>query len=114
LIRARRVYEPAKKDDGFRILVERLWPRGLTKERVKADLWLKEIAPSDQLRKWFSHDPKKWDDFQRRYASELSTKTGLFSKIRELEREKGRITLLYSSREERCNNAVALLQMLNQ
>lgn len=115
MIQVKRIYdepEAAKRDDGYRILVDRLWPRGLSKERAKVDLWMKEIAPSDQLRRWFSHDPQKWDEFQKRYARELSGKKEALDRIREIEREKGRVTLLFSSKEERHNNAIALRDAL--
>ena len=108
LRKIKRVYNEPEKDDGFRILVDRLWPRGLSKEKAKVDLWMKEVAPSNELRKWFSHDPEKWEDFKKRYEKELKDKENLLSKIRELEREKGIITLLYSAKEENDNNAVAL------
>ena len=108
-IRVKRVYELADaKEDGFRILVDRLWPRGLSKERARVDLWLKEIAPSEQLRKWFSHDPRRWTEFQRRYRKELAGKKELLSRVQQLEREKGTVTLIFSSQEERYNNAIAL------
>jgi len=74
MIGIKRIYDNPEKKDGFRILVDRLWPRGLSKEKAKVDLWLKEIAPSDKLRKWFSHDPKKWDDFKKKYKLELRDK----------------------------------------
>src|SRR5512136_2632824 len=104
----RRIYEESKRDDGYRILVDRLWPRGLSKEKAKVDLWMKEIAPSNELRKWFSHDPGKWDDFKKKYKRELEDKEELLNRIREIEREKGTITLLYSAKEEKYNNGVAL------
>jgi uncharacterized protein YeaO (DUF488 family) len=73
-IRIKRVYDQASEEDGFRILVDRLWPRGMSKDKAKVDLWLKEVAPSDDLRKWFSHDPKKWKEFKKRYENELKGK----------------------------------------
>ena len=108
----RRIYEESKRDDGYRVLVDRLWPRGLSKEKAKVDLWMKEIAPSNELRKWFSHDPGKWDDFKKKYKRELEDKEELLNRIREIEREKGTITLLYSAKEEKYNNAVALDNIL--
>ena len=110
----KRIYKEPEKDDGYRILVDRLWPRGLSKEKAKVDLWMKEIAPSNDLRKWYSHDPEKWEDFKKRYEKELKTKENLLQKIRELEREKGIITLLYSAKEENDNNAVALDSFLRK
>lgn len=94
--------------DGFRVLVDRLWPRGLSKEKAKVDLWLREVAPSDELRKWFAHDPGKWDDFQKKYTEELRMKEELLNKIRQSESGKGTVTLLYSAKDEKHNNAVAL------
>ena len=112
MIKVKRVYDEARIEDGYRILVDRLWPRGLSKVISKIDLWLKEIAPSDELRKWFSHDPGKWEDFQRRYAKELSSKEDLVKRIGDIEREKRTVTILFSAREERYNNAVALRNAL--
>jgi len=85
MIQAKRVYNEPKKTDGFRILVDRLWPRGVSKEDAKVDLWLKEIAPSDNLRKWFSHDPKKWSGFKKNYKGELNTAPESLDKIRQIE-----------------------------
>ena len=112
MIKVKRVYDSPEPSDGFRILVDRLWPRGLSKEQAKVDLWLREVAPSDELRKWFAHDPSKWGDFQKRYTEELKTKGELLHKIWESERGKGTVTLLYSTRDETHNNAVALGNML--
>ncbi len=104
----KRIYEKTEKMDGYRILVDRLWPRGLSKDKAKVDLWLKEIAPSNELRKWFSHDPKKWEEFKKEYEKELKNKENLLNKIKEIEREKGIITLLYSAKDKSHNNAVIL------
>jgi len=104
----KRIYEKPEREDGYRILVDRLWPRGLSKDKAKIDLWIKEIAPSDETRKWFSHDPRKWEEFKKRYKNELKDKKNLLVKIKEIENEKGTITLLYSAKEEKYNNAVAL------
>jgi uncharacterized protein YeaO (DUF488 family) len=112
VIRTKRVYEDYSPDDGFRILVDRLWPRGVSKDEVKIDLWLKEISPSDKLRKWFSHDPKKWKGFISKYKGELKAKKDLLRKIKEIEKEKKTITLLYSSKDEEHNNVVVLNQVL--
>ncbi len=108
------MYETPQGDDGFRILVDRLWPRGLTKNRAKVDLWLKEIAPSDGLRKWFSHDPSRWSRFQEKFNSELKEKEDLVNQIKALEKDKGVVTLLYSAKESRYNNAVALSNFLGR
>jgi uncharacterized protein YeaO (DUF488 family) len=88
MIKTKRIYDQASKEDGYRILVDKLWPRGLSKEAAKVDLWLKEVAPSDELRKWFSHDPKKWKEFKERYEQELKNKVELFHKIKRIEEEK--------------------------
>ncbi len=107
MIRIKRVYETPGKEDGTRILVDRLWPRGLSKEKAKVEFWLREIAPSNELRKWYGHDPAKWQEFKARYAQEMEDKGEL---IREILRnvEKGTVTFLYGSTEQRLNNAVAL------
>jgi uncharacterized protein YeaO (DUF488 family) len=107
MIQIKRVYEVPEKGDGYRVLVDRLWPRGLTKEKAKIDLWLKEIAPSDALRKWFGHDPKRWEEFERRYGLELQANDGLLAPIRTKARA-GAVTLLYGVKDEQHNNAVVL------
>lgn len=108
----KRVYEPAAKTDGFRVLVDRLWPRGLTKEEAPLDQWLKELAPSAALRQWFGHAPSRWDGFRHRYASELD---GLAEHWRPLAERSTRhtLTLLYAARDEEHNNAVALKAYLD-
>ena len=111
MIKIKRIYVPAAEDDGFRILVDRLWPRGLTKEKAKVDLWLKEIAPSDQLRKWYAHDPKKWAEFKKKYSNELGQKRDPIDQIIKKTKE-GDLTLLFSSKEEKLNNAVALREYI--
>lgn len=112
MIKIKRVYNTPSKEDGYRILVDRLWPRGLSKEKAKVDLWLKEIAPSDELRKRFCHDPAKWEEFKEKYAEELKSKRDLLLKIKLLEKEKGTVTLLYATKNEEQNNAVALSSVL--
>jgi uncharacterized protein YeaO (DUF488 family) len=106
MIKVRRVYEPREPDDGTRFLVERLWPRGIKKEDLQMEGWLKELAPSDGLRRWFGHDPAKWREFRRRYFAELKTKDAC-KRIRCAARH-GNVTLLYSARDEEHNNALAL------
>ncbi|MBI4382793.1 MAG: DUF488 domain-containing protein [Nitrospinae bacterium] len=107
----KRIYDKPAKDDGFRILVDRLWPRGLSKEKARVDLWLRDIAPSDSLRKWFAHDPRKWREFKVRYYRELENKQDLAATI--LEKARGNaITLLYAAKDEKFNNAVALKEYL--
>lgn len=110
-LRIKRVYDPPTDDDGCRILVDRLWPRGLTKERAQLDAWLKEIAPSNELRRWYGHDPGKWDEFRERYFKELDDRSKQVDELLELVR-KGPATLLFSSKELRLNNAVALKEYL--
>ena len=111
MIKIKRIYDTPAEDDGFRILVDRLWPRGLTKEKAKVDLWLKEIAPSDQLRKWYAHDPKKWAEFRKKYFKELDVRKELVHQILQKTRE-GDVTLLYSSKEQNINNATALKEYI--
>lgn len=112
-VRVKRVYDPPSEDDGFRVLVDRLWPRGLSKGSIKMDLWLRDVAPSDRLRKWFGHDPAKWGEFVERYRGELAANPA-FKKLLEIAREKGRVTLLYSARDAEHNQAVALKRILEE
>lgn len=114
MIKAKRVYEAASKEDGYRILVDRIWPRGLTKEEAHVDLWMREIGPTDELRKWFGHDPEKWPEFRKKYEVELKGKRELTDKIRQVEKEKGTITLVYSAKDEEHNQAVALSLFLKR
>jgi uncharacterized protein YeaO (DUF488 family) len=107
----KRVYEEPDERDGCRILVDRLWPRGLTKVQAKVDVWLRDIAPSTDLRKWFSHDPVKWDEFQRRYLEELQRKPEQVELLLH-ELKKGPVTLLYGAKDELHNQAVILQQFL--
>ena len=113
MIKVKRIYEKPSRDDGERILVDRLWPRGMRKEKAKLDAWLKEIAPSNGLRKWYGHDPDRWEEFKSRYAGELEGKEDLLDSIAQKER-KGVVTLLFGSREERYNNATALKELVEQ
>lgn len=106
-IKVKRVYEPAEAGDGVRFLVDRLWPRGIKKERLQIEAWLKDAAPSNDLRHWYGHDPAKWDEFRRRYAAELDANPDAWQPIVAAAR-RGDVTLLYSTREETRNNAVAL------
>ena len=105
-IRLKRIYETASSDDGVRILVDRLWPRGLSKERAKIDRWLREVAPSNVLRRWFNHEPEKWAEFKRRYFEELSEKDRVVRTIHELA-SRETVTLLFAASDTRLNNAVA-------
>ncbi len=113
MIKIRRIYEAPSDEDGFRILVDRLWPRGLSKEKAKVDLWLKEVAPSNELRKWYAHDPKKWNQFKDAYFKELRERKEIVNLLIEKTR-RGNVTLLYSSKEEKLNNAVALKEYLRK
>jgi uncharacterized protein YeaO (DUF488 family) len=112
-IQIKRVYLQASEDDGVRILVDRLWPRGLTKEKASVDLWIKEVAPSNELRKWFGHDPGKWDEFQTRYLAELKASGEPLARLKQ-EASKGRVTLLYGAKDEEHNEAVVLLKILKK
>lgn len=107
----KRVYEPPAAGDGHRILVDRLWPRGLSKEKAHVDLWLREVAPSTPLRRWFGHDPEKWDEFQRRYREELAANEEAFASLKEAI-GKGPATLLYGAHDEQHNQAVVLRDLL--
>jgi len=107
LLKVKRVYEPSEPSDGYRILVDRLWPRGLSKEKAAVDEWMKEIAPSAELRRWFGHDPARWAEFRRRYEDELRTHADL---VREIAKRAahGPVTLVYGARDEAHNDAVVL------
>ncbi len=112
-IKTERIYDDPKGDNNsYRILVDRLWPRGLSKDKVKIDLWQKDIAPSNSLRKWFSHEEKKWDEFKRKYFRELDRNNVAVNTIIEKSREQGSVTLLYGTKEDRFNNAIALKEYL--
>ena len=112
MIKTKRVYEPVSRADGTRLLVERMWPRGLSKRELHADAWLKEVGPSTELRKWFSHDPKKWRQFRTRYFRELDARPESWQPILSAARD-GTVTLVYSSHDTRHNNAVALQEYLD-
>ena len=111
-VKAKRVYDEPADSDGTRVLVDRIWPRGLTKERAAVDVWLKDIAPTTELRKWFGHDPARWKEFERRYWKELDRNTAAVAQLRELV-DRGPVTLLYGARDEAHNDAVALLGYLD-
>ena len=114
MFRIKRVYETAKSDDGYRILVDRLWPRGVSKASGSVDLWLKEIAPSADLRKWFNHDTEKWHAFKSKYKKELKGNAALVEKIRNIDCDKGIVTLLYAAKDEQHNQAVVLHEFLSE
>jgi uncharacterized protein YeaO (DUF488 family) len=111
MIKLKRAHEKPAKDDGERILVERLWPRGLTKEEAKPDLRLKDIAPSTEMRKWFGHDPNRWIEFRQRYLKELKQKTDLIKQLKRKAKEVT-VTLIYAARDEAHNGALVLKQVL--
>lgn len=113
MIKTKRIYEKYSPDDGFRVLIDRLWPRGVSKSSAKIDLWLKEIAPTDSLRKWFSHDPKKWESFQKKYHEELKENKSLLDVIKNLQKEHKTVTLVFSAKDELHNNAIALYKVLD-
>ena len=112
-VRIKRIYEPAVKGDGYRILVDRLWPRGVSKAEARIDLWMRDIAPSTALRRWFNHDPAKWEEFCERYRAELREQQPLLDAVRRQAKE-GPVTLLYAARDERFNQAVVLQLVLKQ
>jgi uncharacterized protein YeaO (DUF488 family) len=111
MIRIKRVYELAERRDGPRILVDRLWPRGIGKEELRLDSWYKNVSPSSQLRKWFSHAPARWYEFRKRYFTELDSNSAAWSSLAELA-SSGNVTLLYSAKDEKHNNAKALRDYL--
>ena len=112
-MKIKRVYEKPEKEDGYRILVDRLWPRGISKASAEIDEWIKEIAPSTELRKWFNHEPEKFSEFKKRYKEELKTHVAELKKIHEISQKK-KITLLYSAKDTHYNQAVVLLEVLQK
>lgn len=110
-LQIKRIYDEPAEADGFRVLVDRLWPRGVSKEKAKLDLWLKEVGPSDELRKWFGHDPAKYEEFKSRYEKELEQNQA-FSELKESIKDNKTVTLLYSAHDEQHNQAVALKDLL--
>jgi len=112
-IRTKRAYEPADESDGYRVLIDRLWPRGVSRERAELDEWIKELAPSGELRQWFGHDPARFDEFRRRYADELRSQRPLLTALRRRARL-GTLTLVYSARDTEHNDAVVLAEVLRR
>ncbi len=114
-MKVKRVYETATGDDGYRILVDRVWPRGFTKQKAHVDEWRKDLGPSDALRKWFGHDPKRWEEFRRRYRSELKS-AGKWPDLARIARraEEGTVTLVFSAKDTERNQAVAIRDMILQ
>ena len=114
MVRTKRVYEQAKKEDGYRVLVDRLWPRGMKKEAAGIDQWMKDVAPSDALRKSFHHDAMKWADFLNKYQAELEQKKQCLRELKKLEKEHGTLTLLYGARDPEHNQAVVIAEALKK
>ena len=112
-IELKRAYDQAAESDGYRVLVDRIWPRGVAKGDLQVDAWLKDLAPSAGLRKWFGHDPAKWDEFKRRYAGELEQRSDALEQLVERARA-GRVTLVFSAKDTEHNNAVALKEHLER
>lgn len=112
MIKVKRVYEKPERDDGWRVLVDRLWPRGMKKEAAHLDGWLKNVAPSDELRKWFGHDPKKWGKFQKKYRVELRKQKELIAELKQMEKKKRTLTLLFGAKDQEHNEAVVLAAIL--
>src|SRR5262245_4708739 len=113
-IRLKRIYEPKQDDDGFRILVDRLWPRGVDKQEAGIDLWFKDVAPTPELRRWFGHDPDKWAEFQRRYREELRRNGSAVSDLRERVKDEEKVTFLYAARDTEHNHAIVLREVLQK
>jgi uncharacterized protein YeaO (DUF488 family) len=114
MLRLKRIYAPPAPSDSYRVLVDRLWPRGLSKSKAHVDVWMKDIGPSDALRKWFGHDPKRWTAFRARYWRELRRKPQLVLEIKKLLKERRTVTLLFSAPDEQHNQAVALRAFLQK
>lgn len=112
MVKIKRIYEKLEEDDGYRILIDHLWPRGISKEKAKIDLWFEEISPSNELRQWFNHDPEKWLEFQKKYKEELKLKKEIVNELKEIIKKKKKVTLLYSAVDMKYNNAVALKKIL--
>lgn len=114
MITIKRIYESTENEDGYRILVDRLWPRGISKESAHIDVWMKEIAPSADLRKWFNHEAEKWDEFIKRYTQELTDNKQMLLDIKKLEKEHKTVTLLYGAKDTKHNQAQVLLKVLEE
>lgn len=114
-VKIKRAYEEVEKEDGIRILVDRLWPRGISKEDLKIDHWMKEVAPSDELRKWFNHEEEKFDEFKERYKKELNEEEDALDELKEITiQEKKKISLIYGAKDEKHNQAVVLKEILDR
>ena len=113
-IRLKRVYEPRADEDGYRVLVDRLWPRGVSEEAAHVDLWLRRIAPSDELRKWYGHEVERWPEFQQRFREELADHPDLLGMLLDIERHRGTLTLLFGAKDETHNQANVLFDVLKE
>ncbi len=116
MVRIKRIYASPAREDGYRVLVDRLWPRGLAKEAAAVDLWLKEIGPSTELRKWFGHDPERWSDFAQRYRRELKSpeRAAALERLHDLARDQETVTLLFGARDEALTHATLLREMMSK
>ena len=114
MIKIKRVYEKPVKEDGWRVLVDRLWPRGMKKEAAHLDVWMKDVAPSNALRKWFGHKPEKWSEFQKKYRSELGKEKELVAELKKMAKEHGTLTLLFGAKDQEHNEAVVLADYLKE
>ena len=114
MIAIKRIYEPKSASDGYRVLVDRLWPRGISKQDAAFDLWVKDIGPSNELRKWFNHDPAKWPEFKDRYKQELKSKVDLLDQLKGMAKKHEQLTLLYGARDEQHNQAVVIAELLGE
>jgi uncharacterized protein YeaO (DUF488 family) len=112
-VRAKRIYQPSDPGDGYRVLIDHVWPRGVSRERAALDEWARDLAPSDDLRKWFDHRAERFDEFRRRYRAELTEQGELLDKLRRLGREQG-LTILYGARDEEHNNGVVVAELLRE
>jgi|SRR5580692_12742190 uncharacterized protein YeaO (DUF488 family) len=112
MIKLKRVYDKPAKDDGWRVLVDRLWPRGMTKEAAHLDAWMKDVAPTDALRKWFGHEPVKWAAFEKKYHAELATKKELLAELKKMAKDHDTLTLLFGAKDEEHNEAIVLADVL--
>lgn len=112
-VAAKRAYEPAASDDGYRVLVDHVWPRGISRQRARLDEWARVLAPSDQLRRWFDHRPERFPEFRSRYRSELAARDDALDVLRERARH-GRVTVVYAARDERHNNGVVVAELLRE
>ena len=112
MVKLKRIYEKYEKSDGYRILIDRLWPRGVSKEKAALDLWFKDIAPSTELRKWFGHDPEKWLAFREKYKAEIEANKEVFDEMKRIVKDKKEVTILYGARDEKHNEAVVIKSLL--